>query len=76
MFSCVTQFLYRFESHPVRTIAAVMLGSLVRWLRRRHDRPDRWPALLTGSIAAGGIYRSISPSAWPATPRTATTATG
>ena len=62
MFSYLTQFLYRFESKPVRTIAlaalgvlvvAVLLGSLVRWLRRRRaDRPESWAALLTDSVGA------------------------
>jgi len=62
MFSYLTSLLYRFQSKPVRTIAlaglvvlilAVLLGSLVRWLRRRRqDQPERWTALLTGSIGA------------------------
>jgi len=62
MFSYLTQLLYRFESKPVRMIAvaglvvlvsAVLLGSLVRWLRRRRaDKPESWGALVTGSIGA------------------------
>ena len=62
MFSYLTSLLYRFQSKPVRTMAlaalgvlivAVLLGNLVRWLRRRRqDRPESWAALLVGSVGA------------------------
>jgi hypothetical protein len=62
MFTYLTSLLYRFQSKPVRTVAlsalvvlivAVLLGSLVQWLRRRRqDRPDSWPALIVGSLGA------------------------
>lgn len=62
MFSYLVNLLSRFQSRPVRTIAlaalallvvAVLLGSFVRWLRRRRqDRPGSWAALAVGSIGA------------------------
>jgi hypothetical protein len=62
MFSYLTSLLQRFQSKPVRTVAltalivvivAVLLGSLVRWLRRRRqDRPESWTGLLVDSIGA------------------------
>ncbi len=67
MFSYLTGLLVRFQSRPVRTLAvaalvvlvlAVLLGSLVRWLRRRgQDRPESWAALLTDSI--GGVLKVL-----------------
>lgn len=60
MFSYLTQLIYRFHSKPVQTvalaglvtiIAAVLLASLVSWLRRRNqDRPETWAGLLVASI--------------------------
>lgn len=60
MFSYLSRILYRFQSAPVRKLAlaalaavvlAVLLGSFVRWLRRRRqDRPESWTGLLIGSV--------------------------
>ena len=60
MVSYLSRILYRFQSAPMRKLAAaavaalvlaVLLGSFVRWLRRRRqDRPESWTALLTGSV--------------------------
>ena len=62
MFSYFTSLLCRFQSKPVRTMAlaalvvlilAVLLGSIVRWLRqRRQDQPGSWAALFVGSVGA------------------------
>ena len=62
MFSYFSRFAYRFQDQPLRTAAmaalailvlAIMLASVGRWLRRRRqDQPDRWPALVTGSLGA------------------------
>ncbi len=62
MFSYLARLLVRFQSKPVRTMAlaalivlivAVLLGSLVRWLRRRRqDKPESWAGLLVGSIGS------------------------
>lgn len=60
MFSYLTQLISRFHSKPVQTvalaalvtiIAAVLLASLVGWLRRRNqDRPETWAGLAVASI--------------------------
>ena len=60
MFSYLMQLISRFHSKPVQTvvlaglvtiIAAVLLASLVNWLRRRNqDRPETWAGLLVASI--------------------------
>ncbi len=60
MFSYLSQFLYRFGSKPVQmallaalaaVVAAVLLGSFVRWLRRRRqDRPESWTGLLVAAV--------------------------
>jgi len=60
MFSYLTQLISRFHSKPVQTvalaalvtiIAAVLLASLVGWLRRRNqDRPETWAGLLVACI--------------------------
>ena len=60
MFSYLSRILYRFQSAPMRKLAlaalaalvlAVLLGSFVRWLRRRRqDRPETWTGLVTGSV--------------------------
>ena len=62
MFSYLMSLLYRFQSKPVRMaalvalivlIVAVLLGCLVRWLRRRRqDRPESWAGLLVGAIGS------------------------
>jgi len=62
MFSYLSSLLVRFQSRPVRSlalaalavvVAAVLLGSLIRWLRRRRqDRPESWASLLTSSWGA------------------------
>lgn len=62
MFTYLVRLLQRFQSKPVRTmalaalvvlVAAVLLGSLIRWLRRRRqDHPGSWAALAVSSIAA------------------------
>jgi len=60
MFSYLSRILHYFQSAPIRKLAlaaltalvlAVLLGSFIRWLRRRRqDRPESWTGLLTGSI--------------------------
>jgi len=60
MFSYLARLLTRFQSKPIRTAAlaalailvlAILLGSFVRWLRRRkQDRPDAWWSLITGGV--------------------------
>jgi len=60
MVSYLSRILYRFQSAPMRKLAlaalaavvvAVLLGSFIRWLRRRRqDRPESWTGLLTGSV--------------------------
>lgn len=62
MFSYLSNLLSRLHSKPIATaalaalamlIAAVILGSLVRWLRRRRqDRPESWVGLVTSSWGA------------------------
>ena len=62
MFTYLTRYLGRLDSQPVRTVAftavgvlvlSVILASVIAWLRRRgQDGPERWPALITGSIGA------------------------
>jgi hypothetical protein len=60
MFSYLSRVLSRFQSAPIQKIAlaalavlvaAVLLGSLIRWLRRRRqDRPERWTGLIVGGL--------------------------
>ena len=60
MFTYLLQILRRFQSRPVVSIliaalviliVAVLLGSFIRWLRRRRqERPDNWVGLITGSL--------------------------
>ena len=60
MFSFLLRFLYRFQSKPVQKallaalavlILAVLLGSFVRWLRRRRQHtPESWMGLIVGSL--------------------------
>ncbi len=67
MFSYFTQLLSRFESKTIRLIvlaalgvlvAAVVLGSFIRWLRRRkQNSPTAWTGLLTDS--AGGVLKAL-----------------
>jgi hypothetical protein len=62
MFSYLSSLLSRLHSKPIATaalaalvmlVAAVILGSLVRWLRRRRqDRPESWVGLVTSSWGA------------------------
>jgi len=67
MFTYFTQLLCKFESKSVRIallvalavlVAAILLGSFVRWLRRRTgEKPTSWGTLLSESI--GGVLKVL-----------------
>jgi hypothetical protein len=67
LFSYLSRLLDRFHSAPLQKIVLAALALLVlgvavstvlRWLRRRRqDRPDRWPALLTA--LAGNVLKVL-----------------
>jgi hypothetical protein len=60
MFSYLSRVLSRFQSAPIQKIVlaalvvlvvAVLLGSLIQWLRRRRqDRPERWTGLIVSGL--------------------------
>lgn len=62
MFYYLSQALSRFRSAPIQklalaallvVVAAVLLGSFARWLRRRRqDRPESWTGLLVDSLGS------------------------